>query len=589
MTDVFIRTPTGWEPLGGGGGGDGVATPSEVWGLHWKGIWKTIDTYIEDDVVSHMGEYWIASEDIVAGIEPQPPGEPPVEMLTNTHMATSDPHTWLGTEFKSWSSSSNVTPNDYAWFYFDVITGGTITVDQEGATSPNLYLYNADGSYIGTSTSDYTATVAVGRNKLGITKSGGASGTVRLVPGTAVLAPLEANPWQQTWLPPGPEGEWDTHWKGEWSATATYVTDDVVLYDGDFWIALKASAAGTVPGGAEPPISTVTLDGGVGVRTNIARYSGPFAATGAYLELRFVELTAPGSISLATTVDPTCTKAIWYADGSSGTFSSADPYVRSGLPAGKYIITLNKGGGIYPILTATPGGGASFAPPDATWQETELSPPTAGGTGGGEYYEQAEEPEDASQGAFWLDTDAVPSGGNGGTSEPLVETDPLSMKWKDVWVSNTPYKANDIVTQGGFAWLALADIAATTVNPTVSQPGTVTVPSWGTTAKPIGMGTTSFPAQGTQWWYIDVVTAGTITISNNYTPQPRNAVYKDPDLGSTVAYNSSGDATWSATPGRYFFSTSDFGGASTGTAVTLTGTAVFAAGSSWRKMWAVPA
>ena len=66
MTEVFIRTPTGWAPLGDGGNGDGPLTASETWDLHWKGAWRNNVTYIEDDVVSHAGEYWIAPEDLDA-------------------------------------------------------------------------------------------------------------------------------------------------------------------------------------------------------------------------------------------------------------------------------------------------------------------------------------------------------------------------------------------------------------------------------------------------------------------------------------------------------------------------------------------
>ena len=182
--DTGTDYDTSWtDPASGGGGGD----------MNWAGAWNAGTTYAENDVVTYANGLWIAPAAITAGTVPGTEPAPPAEMLTNEHMATPDPHDWIGTAFRSYSSPNNTGPNNYHWFYFDVTTAGTITIDREPAVgTATIYVYRPNGTYLGTSSgADFTGTVTpTGRWKFGITtgSSGLASGTVRLVPGTAVLA-----------------------------------------------------------------------------------------------------------------------------------------------------------------------------------------------------------------------------------------------------------------------------------------------------------------------------------------------------------------------------------------------------------------
>ena len=107
------------------------------------------------------------------------------------------------------------------------------------------------------------------------------SGTIKLTPGTAVLAPPAMSPasvWQQTWLP-HPQDVWEDHWKGLWVSGGTYVEGDVVYHDGDFYIVEGDDmAVPDIPG--QPPfapgfVSSATAYGTGNVNVAIPTGSQP--------------------------------------------------------------------------------------------------------------------------------------------------------------------------------------------------------------------------------------------------------------------------------------------------------------------------
>ena len=541
MTEVFIRTPTGWAPLGDGGNGDGPPTASETWDLHWKGAWRNNVTYIEDDVVSHAGEYWITPEDLDAG--ELAPGTPsmPLEITHNPGSVqwttpqvckplTTDPQPWSALNFQSGNQAG------WAYFYFNVQTGGTLTVDFVTGQNGEWHHYPASGTALGSHTGDDTLTVTAQRYYIRVWGNySDMSGTIKLTPGTAVLAPPAMSPaavWNQTWLPPGPEGEWGTHWKGEWEAEGTYVEGDVVYYDGDFWIVTgddmnvpnvpgqvpfeagfvaEATTIGTgnvsvsVPSGSQVGdqmlIITSRFDGQPGpltiptIPSGFTRVTSSLGSGGAAYTSRgdvFSKILTAGDISAGTVVvNISSQQAVVHARtyrqcgapskigtsdlgsgfaaknvmslsqaigdivvASNGAYGNGVATIGTPLTGVARSYTSNSGQGALgviefvkatsagaspttPTINANPSGsgtgtfGIVFAlVPSSTgvWQETELSLPTSG-TEGGEYYEQAEEPETTTLGAMWLDTDAVPEvvpSGGGGRYSKLYATASLA-------------------------------------------------------------------------------------------------------------------------------------------------------------------
>jgi hypothetical protein len=253
-----VQGPTGATGPGGSTGPAGAtgatgpageAGSAAVGAMTWKGDWANGSTYAKDDVVLYKGTAWHAPVAMPAGIVPGAVASAPIVNLTNVQMSpTLMPHTWLGSVAKPWVVSPASALTDYKWFYFDVTTVGTLDVVVTGGGNSTV-VFGPDGSNkSGYFTNNYTGlnADAIGRWKIGTGYGGvSTSGTIRVVPGTAVLAPEPVPPERWEALASG------MTWKGTYNAASTYALNDAVLYNGDLYIAPVALVAGITPGGTE--------------------------------------------------------------------------------------------------------------------------------------------------------------------------------------------------------------------------------------------------------------------------------------------------------------------------------------------------
>jgi hypothetical protein len=216
--------------------------------MTWKGDWANGSTYAKDDVVLYKGTAWHAPVAMPAGIVPGAVVSAPIVNLTNSDMTpTLRPHAWLGAIAKPWSVPADPDPLTYKWFYFDVTTVGNFDVLVTGAGN-NTVVYRPNGTRRGTyftGNNTFTADV-IGRWTVGTGYgSNSTSGTIRVVPSTAVFAPEPVPPERWEALASG------MTWKGTYNAASTYALNDAVLYNGDLYIAPVALVAGITPGGTE--------------------------------------------------------------------------------------------------------------------------------------------------------------------------------------------------------------------------------------------------------------------------------------------------------------------------------------------------
>ena len=176
-----------WADSAGGGGG-----------MAWAGAWDDTATYIEGDVVSHDDGLWIATAPIAAGATPGSPSSYPPVTFQASGWSAPQSCAWLGTAVTPWTCTSP-SESTMAYFYFDVTTGGTVTIDKSIDGIGYAKLHNAAGTLVTASQLDIAVTATVQRYYIRIEAYAGypESGTVRLVPGTAVLPPDPApNAWE---------------------------------------------------------------------------------------------------------------------------------------------------------------------------------------------------------------------------------------------------------------------------------------------------------------------------------------------------------------------------------------------------------
>lgn len=335
---VDILTSHGWRSLNGPQGDPGPTGPtgpkgdtgeqgpagsagSVIGAMTWKGDWASGSTYAKDDVVLYKSTAWHAPVAMPAGIIPGTVVSAPVVNLTNadaTPAGKTYPHIWLGTVDKFWAGSISDFA-DYRWFYFDVVTAGTLTIDVSGGANSTA-IYRPDGTRLGSFfTGDNTVSVTSGRWKIGIGTGGGSvSGTVKLVPGTAVLGaePIPAERWEA--LASG------MTWKGAYNSTATYALNDVVLSNGDLYIAPAGIPAGITPGGADPNLTLFTIPG-IPEKT-FSRIdksqpwpwtSGPNSAGHTTWTYFFFDVIAPGPVYFTNGIGAQANVTLYKSDGSS--------------------------------------------------------------------------------------------------------------------------------------------------------------------------------------------------------------------------------------------------------------------------------
>lgn len=192
MSEIYLGSSSGWVELGGGIEGSGG-------GLAWKGAWNSAGIYVEADVVSYQGVLYVAPGDMVVG---QLPPDDPSALMFNHSASVSGSQSFsriTANEVKNWSytsfAGSGVETEAKHW-YFDVDTAGTVSFDLTMLTGTNTYLrvVNSANTNVAQTVdgSDTSATLSVGRYylRIGYFTSAPASGTIKLVPGTAVIAPI---------------------------------------------------------------------------------------------------------------------------------------------------------------------------------------------------------------------------------------------------------------------------------------------------------------------------------------------------------------------------------------------------------------
>ena len=185
--DAGPAGPEGAQGLPGVPGADGASG-----GFDWRGDW-TAQLYPAGAVVRHADALWIAMDTAPGGDEPGASSDHPVLSLPPYAGHPSEP---LGTAPDNWTCGG--TPDTFAFYYFDLATDGTLTVDKEpGLGGAGVMTIRDAGGTQRHSGSDDAANVnlVAGRYFISIEPNNAIpeSGTVRIVLGTASLAPITSS------------------------------------------------------------------------------------------------------------------------------------------------------------------------------------------------------------------------------------------------------------------------------------------------------------------------------------------------------------------------------------------------------------
>jgi hypothetical protein len=193
--EAGIQGPQGVQGVKGDTGATGAAGAAGATGpkgLNARGVYDGAAAYVADDIVTYQGSTWRAKR-AVSGVAP------------STALATANAPAGVGGNLATAiDTSADVVfnPNDAngIWVYFDVVTGGTVTITSPiNPSRPYFYLYTAAGANPNQGWDSLTdITVSPGRYFLRIAQSGsGTTGeSARIVAGTAVIGPAN-NPWEQ--------------------------------------------------------------------------------------------------------------------------------------------------------------------------------------------------------------------------------------------------------------------------------------------------------------------------------------------------------------------------------------------------------
>ena len=252
----------------------------------WRGEWSGDASYIQNDVVIDEGDLFIL-EALAIG-----PGEkPPHEEHSDVEVTVEFPGAGGGTAYPLIDGERVVDPYvGQSKVYFDLISGGTITVIDLDLPSEYMKLYDSDGEELvtnygmpGASNGPWGAPLVVndlspGRYfiewqepvwnspvtmHLQVTLSNGAQYTLP-AENWSVLFRAGSGPQGE----PGPQGEQGPQgepgeqgppgtsfaeaWKGEWAAGA-YVEGDVVRHNDGLFLATDAAIATDEPGVSADP------------------------------------------------------------------------------------------------------------------------------------------------------------------------------------------------------------------------------------------------------------------------------------------------------------------------------------------------
>ncbi len=127
-------------------------TPAEIGSdsarMRWLRLWSSTVPYVKNDVVEHNGKPYIAIVDSIASGATTPSDESlPGENVTVPSAG--------GTAYSVGKISATVGERIYAsnngagrWFYFDLVTGGTVTLRDLLMTSAYKRLHNSVGTQI---------------------------------------------------------------------------------------------------------------------------------------------------------------------------------------------------------------------------------------------------------------------------------------------------------------------------------------------------------------------------------------------------------------------------------------------------------
>lgn len=171
-----------------GAGAQQAAAGNDARLLNWRGEWTAVDTYAINDVVSYLGSDYKATAAITAG--GAAPGTPQTVSFKATGWAVAHTCTRIASGAAVPWSATTVAEADYAYFFLDVTTAGTLTFDKEAGTAGYMRIYDATGTQIyAGNADDVNRAVTVQRYYIRIEGNVTApeSGTIRLTPGTAVV------------------------------------------------------------------------------------------------------------------------------------------------------------------------------------------------------------------------------------------------------------------------------------------------------------------------------------------------------------------------------------------------------------------
>jgi len=163
-------------------------------GFDFRGAWVA-QAYPRYALVRHVNALWIASEEAAESTDIPGDVEGLVSFQASGYTAARG-HTRLATDLKNWACADGEA--NYAYFFFDVTTGGTLTLNKNSNALGYMKVYNGStGAEITATGNDYTATFAVGRYYVRIEGLNTAveNGTIKIDQGTGVVSMGAVNPW----------------------------------------------------------------------------------------------------------------------------------------------------------------------------------------------------------------------------------------------------------------------------------------------------------------------------------------------------------------------------------------------------------
>ncbi len=434
-------------------GATGATGPQGVPGLTWRGAWSVSTSYATNDAVQNGGSAWLAT---LANT-----GVTPTEGASWTMLAQKGDPGSTGPQGATGATGSTGPTG---------ATGTTGTTGAQGATGaagsqgaqgpqgvPGLTWRGAWDSGTNYATNDAvqsggSAWVAKLANT-GVTPIEGASWTILALKGatgsqgatgaTGSIGPTGATGLMGATGATGPQGVPGLTWRGAWSVSTSYATNDAVQSGGPAWVATLPNTGILPTAGTNWTMLAQKGDPGPAGPTGATGPQGATGTTGS--------IGPQGSAGLMGATGPQG------ASGATGLQGAQGP---QGVPGLTWRGAWDSGTN-YATNDAVQSGGSAWVAKLANTGVTPIE--------GASWTMLAQKGDNGSQGATGATGSIGPTGATGlmGATGATGPQGVPGLTWRGAWSVSTSYATNDAVQSGGSAWVAkLANTGVTPVEGT---------------------------------------------------------------------------------------------------------------------------